>query len=235
MVNCCQSPNQKIHAVCAKKDVEFESKLSRVSLYSSDIPKKCWQCNFPFKSELFCQVCKTLQEPPEKLDYFKILGIDKSFNVNNKEIHDKYRQLQNILHPDRFGNKSEKEREYSENLSALLNKAYTTLSNPLKRGIYLLELNNITISEGTTSLEPEFLMEIMERNEEVEEATDNKDKLLTLTAETNKILTELSKQISNAFDHGDIERARMMIIRMKYYNTLNERLKKTKYNLGIAE
>lgn len=76
-------------------------------MYSSESPKKCWQCNFPYKSELFCQKCKTLQEPPESLDYFDILGIKKDYNVEDKDMQRKYRALQNLLHPDRFGNKTE--------------------------------------------------------------------------------------------------------------------------------
>lgn len=60
-----------------------------------------------YKSELFCSKCKALQELPQNLNYFDIIGIKKDYNVVNEEIHEKYRNLQNMLHPDRFGNKSE--------------------------------------------------------------------------------------------------------------------------------
>lgn len=80
--------------------------------------------------------------------------------------------MQKLLHPDKFSNKSEKEKQFSEILSSLVNKAYSTLLHPLKRGLYMLELNGITISEGTDNVNAEFLMEIMEKNEEIEDAAN---------------------------------------------------------------
>ncbi|XP_011298586.1 iron-sulfur cluster co-chaperone protein HscB, mitochondrial isoform X1 [Fopius arisanus] len=224
-----------IHAVCARRDSDLGLKLSRVSLYSSESPKKCWQCDFPYKSDLFCQKCKTLQEPPESLDYFDILGVKKNYDVQDKEMRKKYRALQNLLHPDRFGNKTEREKQYSENLSSLLNKAYATLTNPLDRGIYLLKLKNLTIPEGTTSLDPMFLMEIMERNEEVQDAANNKDKIKKLVVKNHTILEELSRKASEAFHNNELEEAKKILVKMKYYASLDERLKKIKQDLGIVD
>lgn len=101
----CAIPCQRMHTIGAKKDFDYQCQLSRV-LYSSDIPNKCWQCNYPFKSELFCQKCKTLQQPPEQMDYFEILGVKKNYNIEIKDIQQKYRKLQSLLHPDKFGNKT---------------------------------------------------------------------------------------------------------------------------------
>lgn len=54
----------------------------------------------------------------------------------------------------------------------MVNKAYATLLNPLERGLYILSLHNISIEEGSMEVDKEFLMEIMERNEEIENETD---------------------------------------------------------------
>ncbi|XP_070516752.1 iron-sulfur cluster co-chaperone protein HscB isoform X2 [Cardiocondyla obscurior] len=161
--------------------------------FCSDSPPKCWNCDYMYKSELFCSKCKVLQELPYNLNYFEIMGIKRDYNVSNEEIHKKYRELQKMLHPDKFGSKSEKERQISEKLSSLINKAYSTLAHPLKRGLYMLQLKGISIPEGTTSLNPEFLMEIMERNEEIENAIKDKEKLLKLAKESKKVLDTMSK------------------------------------------
>ncbi|XP_020294420.1 iron-sulfur cluster co-chaperone protein HscB, mitochondrial [Pseudomyrmex gracilis] len=203
--------------------------------FCSDNPPKCWNCDYMYKSELFCSKCKVLQELPRNLNYFDIIGIKKDYNVTNKEIHEKYRNLQNMLHPDRFGNKSEKEKQISENLSSMINKAYTTLTHPLKRGLYMLKLKGVSISEETTSLNPEFLMEIMERNEEIENAIKNRDKVLELVKESKEILDTLSKQVAEAFGKDDIETATKILIKMKYYDSIDTRLKKLKHDLGIVE
>lgn len=67
------------------------------------------------------------------------------------------------------------------------------MTHPLKRGLYMLQLKGISIPEETTTLNPEFLMEIMERNEEIENAIENRDKLLKLTKESKEMLDKLSK------------------------------------------
>lgn len=99
---------QQMHSICSKKnDFLITKSIQKLSLYSSETPNKCWQCDYPYKSELFCQKCKTLQKPPENLDYFEILGVKKNYDIESKELHKKYTQLQNILHPDRFGRRTE--------------------------------------------------------------------------------------------------------------------------------
>ncbi|XP_043279686.1 iron-sulfur cluster co-chaperone protein HscB [Venturia canescens] len=213
----------------------LRSKLPGKLLYSSDSPVKCWQCNYPFKSEFFCQKCKALQEPPEKLNYFQIIGIQESYDLDSKDLHKKYRDLQNILHPDRFNNKTEKEKHISENISSLINKAYNTLSHPLSRGLYILRLKNMTIPEGTTNLNPEFLMEIMELNEKVEEASRDKEKIVQLMDQNNAVLDKLSQEVSAAFKLGDFERGKMILVEMKYYTSVQSRLKKLKQELGIVD
>ena len=75
--------------------------------FCSDSPLKCWNCDYVYKSELFCSKCKVLQELPQNLNYFDIIGIKRDYNIVNEEIHKKYRELQKMLHPDKFGNKSE--------------------------------------------------------------------------------------------------------------------------------
>lgn len=75
--------------------------------YSSGSPLKCWNCNFEYKSDLFCTKCKVLQEPPEDLNYFDIMGISNSYDVTVPDIQRKYIELQKLLHPDKFSNKSE--------------------------------------------------------------------------------------------------------------------------------
>ncbi|XP_048513578.1 iron-sulfur cluster co-chaperone protein HscB isoform X3 [Athalia rosae] len=90
----------------------------------------------------------------------------------------------------------QKEKELSENLSSLVNKAHSTLLHPLKRGLYMLRLNNLDIPEGSTALNPTFLMEIMEKNEEIEAATVDPKKVLELIKENRKILGESSSRVS---------------------------------------
>lgn len=49
----------------------------------------------------------------------------------------------------------------------MMNKAYKTLQSPLERGEYLLSLHGMFLPEDNTISDSEFLMEMMEKNEEV--------------------------------------------------------------------
>lgn len=63
--------------------------------------------------------------------------------------------------------RSEKEQNLSADWSSLVNKAYKILLSPIQRAEYILKSHNIEISEKNTSTNTEFLMDMMERNEEV--------------------------------------------------------------------
>lgn len=68
---------------------------------------KCWQCGIERKNvcELFCEQCNFIQSPPEKDNYFKIFEMEEKFDINQKQLTLKYRQMQSLLHPDKFSNK----------------------------------------------------------------------------------------------------------------------------------
>lgn len=56
--------------------------------------------------------------------------------------------------------------------SSQLNKAYQTLLSPLDRAHYILSLHGVQESETEQLQDDEFIMQIMEARQEVEEATD---------------------------------------------------------------
>lgn len=74
-----------------------------------------------------------------------------------------------------------------------MNNAYSTLIHPLKRGLYMLKLNDITISEETDNVNAEFLMEIMEKNEEIEDVGDDVEKIKKLVQENEIVLNNLTE------------------------------------------
>lgn len=229
--DCCRI----YHSCHAIKNLTSVSNKTKQLRYCSESLSKCWNCKFPYKSELFCSKCKSLQEMPEDLTYFDIIGVKKDFDVDKDDLQRKYRQMQNRLHPDKFSNTTEEEKQISEKLSSLINKAYYTLSHPLQRGIYLLKLNNISLPESTTNVDPEFLMDILEKNEEIETASKDEKTAIKLIVENRKTLADLTKNVSEAFKRQDNETAKQLLIKMRYYTSIENRLKKIKQDIGIVE
>ncbi|MEQ8955070.1 MAG: Fe-S protein assembly co-chaperone HscB, partial [Gammaproteobacteria bacterium] len=73
-------------------------------------------------------------------NYFQLFDLNPAFAVDLAVLEQKYHELQNKLHPDRFAGESERERMQAVQLSSYLNEAYNTLRKPLARAAYLLQL-----------------------------------------------------------------------------------------------
>ncbi|XP_069817394.1 iron-sulfur cluster co-chaperone protein HscB [Dendropsophus ebraccatus] len=188
---------------------------------------RCWSCQAGLSgSELFCPSCRSIQPPGEDRDYYRLLDCDRSFNVDIQDLQRKYRNLQRLLHPDYFSQKSQRERDISEKQSSLVNKAYNTLLSPLSRGIYLLSLHGITITEGTEGgADTPFLFEILEINEKLNDMT-TEGKIVEIGTFVQDKCQSLTENIRQAFEKGDLDGAKLLLVEMKYYVNILDQVKK---------
>ncbi|XP_041643091.1 iron-sulfur cluster co-chaperone protein HscB [Cheilinus undulatus] len=216
-----------VHGKIRERSYHVNPVSSRRSYCTAQVSLNCWNCKKPLEKTpvFFCMSCKAVQPPEEGTSYFKIMDCDHTFTLDTQKLQKKYLQLQRSLHPDNFSQKSLKEQEYSESQSALVNKAYKTLLKPLSRGLYMLELQGLQIEEGTDpGAESEFLMELMEINEALDEARSPE--------EANKIgqdmkgkLAELTEEIDAALFKGELQAAKALLAQMKYYANIEEKVK----------
>lgn len=66
----------------------------------------CWKCGTESQnSSIFCENCSVIQKPLNKGNYFKTLGINEVFDVDLKMLTKKYREMQSVLHPDKYSTK----------------------------------------------------------------------------------------------------------------------------------
>ncbi|XP_047118201.1 iron-sulfur cluster co-chaperone protein HscB [Schistocerca piceifrons] len=221
----------KAHDLKCVSAIKCPKLLSSVVRHMSEVSRKCWKCGSE-QAQIFCHSCNTIQQPDDKSNYFEVIGVTPSYDLDTVELTTKYRQLQNVLHPDRFANRTKEERMLSEDYSSLVNKAYSTLQQPLSRGLYMLQLQGSEISESTQHSDPEFLMEIMELNESVEMASSAAE--LNVIEEQNKeTLQQLSRDLSSSFAEGDMEKAKRILVRMKYYSTAESKIKEKRQEFGF--
>uniref|UniRef100_A0A8C4ETY2 HscB mitochondrial iron-sulfur cluster cochaperone n=1 Tax=Dicentrarchus labrax TaxID=13489 RepID=A0A8C4ETY2_DICLA len=168
--------------------------------------------------------CWNCKQPLDKTPAFFCMSFCEQ-NVSRDHLQKRYLQLQRSLHPDNFSRKSVREQEYSEIQSALVNKAYTTLLKPLSRGLYMLELKGMHIEEGTDSgADSEFLMELMEINEALDEA-QTPEEANKIGRDTKGKLTDLTKEIDDALLKGELQTAKALLAQMKYYANIEEKVK----------
>ncbi|KAM6930983.1 iron-sulfur cluster co-chaperone protein HscB [Xenentodon cancila] len=197
------------------------------SCHTSQVKLNCWNCKQLLEKTpaFFCSSCKAVQPPREETTFFKIMDCDYTFTLDTQKLQTRYLQLQRSLHPDNFSQKSVKEQEYSESQSALVNKAYKTLLKPLSRGLYMLELEGMRLEEGTDSgADSDLLMELMEINEALDEA-QTPEKATEIGQDTKGKLAELTEQIEAALHEGDLHGAKALLVQMKYFANIEEKVK----------
>ncbi|XP_054248497.1 iron-sulfur cluster co-chaperone protein HscB [Indicator indicator] len=193
---------------------------------------RCWSCGSPLPGAegppRFCPGCQALQPPDQRPDLFRLMDCDRSFRVDAQQLQRRFRSLQLAVHPDRFGQRPPKERHFSEQHSSLINKAYQTLLNPLNRGLYLLELHGVELAQETDyDADSVFLTEIMEINEKLAES-ENEDSLQEIETLIKAKQEELTKEVTAAFERGDLQEAKKLLAKMKYFANLEDKLKQKK-------
>lgn len=143
----------------------------------SAVPVACWSCSVAHnESTLFCPHCSKIQPPPGG-DYFSVFGLEKKLNLDLAALEHEFHRLSRRVHPDRFARSGENERQWSLADTALLNDAYRTLKDPLRRTEYLLKLEGAEIGEehsGKDRKDPsrapaDLLEEVFELNMQLEE------------------------------------------------------------------
>ncbi|KAK1328402.1 hypothetical protein QTO34_011975 [Cnephaeus nilssonii] len=198
------------------------------SLAGSSSPQ-CWNCGGPGgpmrEDGFFCPQCRALQPPDPTRDHFSLMDCKRSFNVDTAKLQHRYQQLQRLVHPDFFGQRSQTEKDFSEKHSTLVNDAYKTLLAPLSRGLYLLKLHGVEIPEGTDyKMDNQFLMEIMDINEKLAEAQSEAaiNEFESIVRAKQK---ELTDNLSRAFEQDDFEKAKEILTKMRYFSNVEEKIK----------
>jgi molecular chaperone HscB len=129
----------------------------------------CWNCSQPVSGEPFCSCCSNIQPLPDNSDNFGVLGLRfKRLSLDVESLEDAFYALSRQFHPDRYQNRSPRERQIAEERSASLNVAYRTLRDPVSRTEYLLALESGSHEELLGQPPGELLLEVMEVQETIE-------------------------------------------------------------------
>jgi molecular chaperone HscB len=169
-----------------------------LKVLDSAVPIACWSCSIGHNdSTLFCPHCSKIQPPPGG-DYFSVFGLEPKLNLDLSALEHEFHRLSRKLHPDRFARALDNEKQWSLADTALLNDAYRTLKDPLRRTEYLLKLLGAKLAgddarnEDKGSGAPaDLLEEVFELNMQFEEmraarATGEEDPALHISLEQAK-------------------------------------------------
>ncbi len=162
-------------------------------------------------------------------NYFELFGLPLDYSIDVGELSDNYRNLQRVVHPDRFASGSEQERRLSMQGATLINEAFQTLKDPMLRARYLLSLHGIDVGDGRDATQDmEFLMEQMELREqlsEVKEQADPLDIVAKIISAIDGKLKALIEQITEQFASAapeHLELARETVLKMQFLQKIHQ-------------
>ncbi|XP_029778086.1 iron-sulfur cluster co-chaperone protein HscB isoform X2 [Suricata suricatta] len=166
---------------------------------------QCWNCGGPGGpmrgEEFFCPQCRALQPPDPTRDYFSLMDCNRAFRLDTAKLQDRYQQLQRLVHPDFFSQRSQ------------------------------LKLHGVEIPEGTDyEMDQQFLMEIMEINEKLAE-TQSEAAMKEMESIVRAKQKELTDRVSRAFEQDDFEKAKEILTKMRYFSNVEEKIKLKKIPL----
>jgi molecular chaperone HscB len=159
-------------------------------------------------------------------DYYELFGLTRSLNLSLDDLQKRYYDLSRQLHPDRFMQKPEAERQRALDMSSALNDAYRTLKDPIKRAQYLLGIEGFDIGDQRSKDVPlELLEEVFELNMALEEMRGGDDSARPQLEQAEKnfrnMLVETDLQIQSLFEQYDAARSRDALAEVR--NVLNRR------------
>jgi len=161
-------------------------------------------------------------------NYFELFGMSVGYVIDNQKIRKRYRDLQRVVHPDRYINATEHEQRLAMQGSVYINEAFETLKDPLRRAQYLLRLHDVDFDPDTeTTTDTGFLMEQLELREELSEIPGQTDPMAAASLFMDRVSSMFNRLISSMAidfempDEKQLQVAREKVRKMQFLKKLH--------------
>jgi molecular chaperone HscB len=195
----------------------------------------CWSCEKNAGDDLLCAHCGAIQPPEPKADHFRVLGIERRYDVDLGDLERRYKEMTKVLHPDRFARADERARRASLRRSMQLNEAWRTLKDPVRRAEYLLSLSGVEVGgeQGSSKpgadgervrlpVAPALLMEVMELREGLADARAAHDHpaVESMAMAVRKRRKDALRAVASVFTQRapDLEAIARDLVAVRYYD-----------------
>lgn len=153
------------------------------------------------------------------MNYFELFEIPVQLKVDKNSLPGRFFELSRKYHPDYFVNKDPKEQIDSLEKSAMLNKAYKTFQNPDETIKYVLQLKGLLEEGEKYELPPDFLMEVLEINEQLMDAQDQ-SAMGNLQFTIDNLQAEIYEPVKKIVEHyqeGVTSKKELLQVKEYYY------------------
>lgn len=131
---------------------------------------------------------------------FEKLGLAMGYDLSLQDLERAYFEAQRRWHPDHFAQASSAQRQEALENASLLNQAYQTLKDPVKRAEILLRLHGL--EDPCTPVTPHVAMEAFTWRERLQEARDTPHTVTSLHEEGQHHYEESCRLFSEAWASG---------------------------------
>jgi len=160
------------------------------------------------------------------MNYFELFSLPERPIIDRSVLSKKFFELQRKFHPDYHTDDTENEQLDILELSSAVNKAYTIFKDDQKTIAYYLQTKGFLEEEEKYNLPADFLMEMMEVNELLDDGEIAKVKALIADTEAqmdlqfHQIVANLSDNIAQA----EVLKIKDYYFRKKYLRRILDRL-----------
>ena len=151
----------------------------------------CPSCAAELLTPLCCEACGVLLSPATAPSPFEALGLEIAYAIDGKALKKRLLRLSRLTHPDFFATASVEELALAEENNALLNNSYEVLFDDFRRADWIVKALGGPSESDERQMPQEFLMEVLEWNEALEEGRG-----AAIDSTERKALDELQNTLS---------------------------------------
>jgi len=168
-------------------------------------------------------------------NYFSQFELPVDYDIDLEGLNGQFRELQTIVHPDRYAAAGDEQRLRAIELSSYLNEAYETLKSPLRRAGYLLQLQGVDVEQVDQSdLDPELLFEQIALRESLAELPKDEsalDRLDELNRAAGDRLARRQQEFATSLaagsaEGGDLAQAKKLFHELQFLTKLQAEIEK---------
>ena len=156
------------------------------------------------------------------MNYFQLYDLPVSFRVDQSLLKKNFYLLSRQYHPDFHTRLTDQEQAVVLEKSSEVNKAYKTFSDEDDTIRYVLKLKNLLEDEEKYALDPGFLMEVMDINEELMELEldETAEQLVDVEHKTNHLLLKTYDDVATlleTYQEGVTSEEELLQVKDFYY------------------
>jgi molecular chaperone HscB len=169
------------------------------------VPECCFRCGAGLVSAALCFDCEAIQPLPPDTDHFRLFGLPRAYEIDQKALDAAYERLSFALHPDFQTGETQAGQARAQRLAAAVNEGYRVLRSEAERGAYLLDLLAGVVKLDRRQLPPGFLQQMFLLQEEIDSLGEDARPPEAMTQARRSLREALEARLRDAL----AERARL--------------------------